>query len=476
MFNKSKIKEIMPMLLPEIRVKNFCEVELGLNDKSALLESERCLNCKNPPCVKGCPVGVEIPKFIQFIKNGDTNSAYKTILKDNIFPAVCGRVCPQEKQCESLCVRGKTGEPVAIGSLERYCADKSLNYECSDEDKVKNKKTKCISEINAHKIAVVGSGPSGLTCASELAELGCEVTVFEALHTPGGVLAYGIPEFRLPRKVLDRELENLKNKGVNIVNNVVVGKSISINSLFEEGYSAIYISSGAGLPKFMNIPGEGLSGIYCANEFLTRVNLMHAQKENYDTPIVPPQNAIIVGGGNVAMDAARVAKRLGAKKVTVVYRRTENEMPARKAEISHAKEEGIEFLFLSNPKRFLGENGKLTEVECIKMQIDKEDSSGRKSVIPIEGSEFRIPVDMAVIAVGNSPNTIIKNSESGLDFDSRGRIIIDSDTMQTSRKFIYAGGDAVTGAATVILAMGAGKKAAHRIVYDLNHVEVEDGR
>lgn len=476
MFNKSKVKEIMPMLLPEIRIKNFCEVELGLNDKSALLEAERCLNCKNSPCVKGCPVGVEIPKFIKFIKNGDIDSAYETILKNNIFPAVCGRVCPQEKQCESMCVRGKTGEPVAIGSLERYCADKSLNYECRDKNKAKEQKTKCISEAKVHKIAVVGSGPSGLTCASELAELGCEVTVFEALHTSGGVLAYGIPEFRLPRKVLNRELENLKDKGVDIVNNVVVGKSISINSLFEEGYSAVYISSGAGLPKFMNIPGEGLSGIYCANEFLTRVNLMHAQEEKYDTPIVPPKNVIIVGGGNVAMDAARVAKRLGAEKVTVMYRRTETEMPARKAEIFHAKEEGIEFLFLSNPIRFLGENGKLTKVECIKMRTAQEDSSGRKSVVPIEGSEFNISVDTAVIAVGNSPNTIIKSTESGLDFDSRGRITVNSDTMQTSRKFVYAGGDAVTGAATVILAMGAGKKAAHRIFHDLNNAELEDGK
>lgn len=472
MFNKNKFKESMPMLSAEARVKNFEEVELGLSDKHALLEAQRCLNCKNSPCVKGCPVGVEIPKFIQFIKSGDTDSAYKTILKSNIFPAVCGRVCPQERQCEASCVRGKSGESVAIGNLERYCADKNLNYNL--ENKFKKEKMKCISEKCSHKIAIVGSGPSGLTCASELMELGCKVTVFEALHTPGGVLAYGIPEFRLPRKVLDKELENLKDRGVEIITDVVVGKSVSINSLFEKGYDAVYISSGAGLPKFMNIPGESLSGIYCANEFLTRVNLMHAQKEEYDTPIIQPKNIVIIGGGNVAMDAARVAKRLGAEKVTVVYRRTESDMPARRAEIFHAKEEGIEFLFLSNPKSFLGENGKLAEIECVKMRMAQEDASGRKSVEAIPDSEFRIIADTVVIAVGNSPNMIIKNSESGLDFDSYGRIIVNSDTMQTSRKFVYAGGDAVTGAATVILAMGAGKKAAQRIFYDLNSKKSED--
>lgn len=458
MFNKSKFKEPMPVLSPEIRIKNFKEVELGLDDNSALREAERCLNCKNPPCVKGCPVGVKIPDFIKCIKDNDVNSAYKTILKDNIFPAVCGRVCPQEKQCEAKCVRNKSGEPVAIGSLERYCADKNNE----------NEKSECILSNNQHKIAVVGSGPSGLTCASELAGLGFEVTVFEALHIPGGVLAYGIPEFRLPRKVLAHELENLKNKGVKILTNVVAGQSFSIDSLFDQGYSAVYISSGAGLPNFMNIPGEGMSGIYSANEFLTRVNLMHANKEEYDTPIPPVKKVAVIGAGNVAMDAARVAKRLGAEKVTVIYRRTENEMPARRAEVIHAKEEGIEFLFLSNPKRFLGENGIVSKIECVKMKLEEKDSSGRKSVSVIPDSEFEVLADTVIVAIGNSPNSLIRNSEPELEFDSKGRIITDLQTSQTSRKFVYAGGDAVTGAATVIQAMGAGKKAAHQIFYDLN--------
>ncbi len=467
MFNKSKFKETMPVVPAQIRITNFNEVELGLSDKSALLEADRCLNCKNSPCVKGCPVGVEIPKFIEFIKKGDANSAYKTILKDNIFPAICGRVCPQEKQCEAHCIRGKSGDSVAIGSLERYVADKILNSD--DNKEIQNKKTDDISGNKKHKIAIVGSGPSGLTCASELTELGLEATVFEALHTPGGVLSYGIPEFRLPRKVLKKELEVLKNKGVKIVTNAVVGKSFLIDSLFNMGYSAVYIASGAGLPRFMNIPGEGLSGVYSANEFLTRVNLMHAEKEKYDTPIIFPKKLVVVGGGNVAMDAARVAKRLGAENVTVLYRRTESE-------ISHAKEEGIEFLFLSNPTKFLGQNGKLTNIECIKMSMGEKDFSGRKSVSPIPGSEFLVSADTAVIAVGNSPNTIIKNSENNLDFDSYGRIIVDSQTLRTSKKFVYAGGDAVTGAATVILAMGAGKKAAHQIFNDLKSIESEGER
>ncbi len=474
MFNKSKIKETMPVLPAQIRITNFNEVELGFSDNSALLEASRCLNCKNSPCVKGCPVGIEIPKFIEFIKNGDTDSAYKTILKDNIFPAICGRVCPQEKQCEAHCIRGKSGDSVAIGNLERYVADKILNS--NDNKEIQNKKTEDISGNKKHKIAIVGSGPSGLTCASELTELGLEATVFEALHTPGGVLSYGIPEFRLPRKVLIKELEVLKNKGVNIVTNAVVGKSFSIDSLFDMGYSAVYIASGAGLPRFMNISGEGLSGVYSANEFLTRVNLMHAEKEKYDTPIIFPKKLVVVGGGNVAMDAARVAKRLGVENVTVLYRRTESEMPARKAEINHAKEEGIEFLFLSNPTKFLGQNGKLTEVECIKMSTGDEDFSGRRSVSPIPGSEFFVPADTAVIAVGNSPNAIIKNSENSLNFDSSGRIVVDSQTLRTSKKFVYAGGDAVTGAATVILAMGAGKKAAHQIFNDLKSIESEGER
>ena len=455
MINNSKFKEQMPMQNAEERAKNFEEVELGFSDESALKEARRCLNCKARPCVKGCPVGVQIPDFIKSVCDNDLEGAYNIITKDNAFPAICGRVCPQEKQCESMCIRGKAGEPVSIGRLERFVADKFIKSGLKQKN-LENKKS-------GNKVAVIGSGPSGLACASELSDFGYEVTIFEALHEVGGVLTYGIPEFRLPRNVLDYEVKNLKNKGVKIVTDTVAGKSFSISDLFKEGYKAVYIASGAGLPKFMNISGEGMPGVYSANEFLTRVNLMKAYKENYDTPIIKPKNVLVIGGGNVAMDAARCAKRLGAEKVTVMYRRTEEEMPARKEEINHAKEEGIEFLFLSNPIKYFGDSGKVEGASYIKMKPGDIDASGRRSVIPLEDKTYEIKADTVVVAVGNASNPIIKNSCSEIEFDERGRIKVDPDTLETSYKSVYAGGDIVTGAATVILAMGAGKKAAHSI-------------
>lgn len=455
MINNSKTKEPMPMQNALERSKNFGEVELGLSDESALNEARRCLNCKARPCVKGCPVGVRIPDFIKSICDNDCAGAYNIITKDNAFPAMCGRVCPQEKQCEAMCVRGKTGEPVSIGRLERYVADKFIKSGLKHKDS-ENKKT-------GYKVAVVGSGPSGLACASELARFGHEVTIFEALHKVGGVLTYGIPEFRLPRSILNYEIESLKSKGVNIVTDTIIGKSFSISDLFKEGYKAVYIASGAGLPKFMNIPGEGMPGVYSANEFLTRINLMKAYKEDYDTPIIKPKNVVVVGGGNVAMDAARCAKRLGADRVTVIYRRTEEEMPARKDEISHAKEEEIEFLFLSNPIKYFGNNAKVEGVEYIKMKLGDVDSSGRKSVTPIHDKTYKLEADTVIVAIGNASNPIIKNSCPEIEFDERGRIRVNPETLETSYKLVYAGGDIVTGAATVILAMGAGKKAAYSI-------------
>lgn len=461
MINSSKTKTPALSADPQKRINNFNEVELGFNDKSALQEALRCLNCKARPCVSGCPVGVKIPEFIGFIKSGDISAAYKTITESNSFPAICGRVCPQEKQCEARCVRGKTGEPVAIGCLERYVADKNADIGESMQ------KIECFSKKDCYKVAIVGSGPSGLACASELAKKGVSVTVYEALHFAGGVLSYGIPEFRLPESVLSRELQNLKSMGVRIITNVVVGKTITIDDLFAQGYKAVYISSGAGLPRFMNIPGEGAAGVYSANEFLTRINLMKAYNENYDTPINIPGKVLVTGGGNVAMDAARCARRLGNAEVTVMYRRSESEMPARRAEILHAKEEGIKFEFLSTPTEFLHENGKVFGAKCIKMKKEGCDNSGRSAVASIPGSEFEVKADTVIIAIGNMPNTLIKNSQCKIDFDSRGKIITQNNSTRTSRPFVYAGGDAVTGAATVILAMGAGKLAAKEIVKDL---------
>ncbi|MBQ6143066.1 MAG: NADPH-dependent glutamate synthase [Clostridia bacterium] len=461
MINNSKVKEPVNVQDPKERIKNFKEVELGFSDKNAKKEAQRCLNCKAKPCVSACPVGVDIPSFISKIANDDVKSAYEIITKNNSFPAICGRVCPQEKQCELKCIRGRTGEPVSIGRLERYAADKNLNNLPSNIN---------ISDDKKHKIAVVGSGPSGLACASELLKMGFKVTIFEALHTVGGVLSYGIPEFRLPREILEFEVQKLKDSGAKIITNVIVGKSLKIDDLFKNGYKAVYIASGAGLPRFMNIPGEGLSGVYSANEFLTRINLMKSYKDEYDTPIVKPKKVLVIGGGNVAMDAARCAKRLGNSDVTVVYRRTENEMPARKDEILHAKEEGINFMFLSNPVEFFGAEGKVNGAKCVKMKIADEEESGRKSVVPIPEETFEIMGDTVIVAIGNDSNETIKEASDGINFDGRGRIITNPETCRTSQPFVYAGGDIVTGAATVILAMGAGKTAAKQIAKDvLNH-------
>ncbi len=462
MINKSKEKEPMPVQSPEKRIKNFDEVELGYTDEIALKEAQRCLNCKNKPCVAGCPVGVKISEFISQICKGDYKSAYEIISQNNSFPAVCGRVCPQEKQCEAVCMRGKMGEPVAIGRLERFVADKS--FSCN---KFKNKYNN--TPVQKHKIAVVGSGPAGLTCASELSKKGFDVTIFEALHCIGGVLSYGIPQFRLPRKILDKEIQSLKENGVKIITDAVIGKSLSIDKIFEKGYSAVYISTGAGLPKFMGIKGESLSGIYSANEFLTRINLMKAHDDKYDTPLTNIKNVIVVGGGNVAMDAARCAIRVGAESVTVMYRRSEAEMPARLDEINHAKEEGIKFSFLSNPVEFYGEDGRVLGAKYLKMKFSEEDDTGRRSVVPVSDEKFDMKADTVIVAIGNGANSLITDSTEGLECDSRGRIVIKKGETRTSKKGVYAGGDIVTGAATVILAMGAGKKAAEEIAEDLQN-------
>lgn len=460
MINKSKTKEKMPISSAESRIKNFEEVELGYSEESAINEASRCLGCKNKPCVSGCPVNVKIPDFIKNIREKNFSKSYEIICEDNSFPAICGRVCPQEKQCEKKCVRGKSGEPVAIGRLERFVADYNIGKKHEDLN---------INPINSHKIAVIGCGPSGLACASELLKFGYDVTIFEALHEPGGVLSYGIPEFRLPRNILKKEIENLVKKGLKIEKNIIIGKSLSIQNLFENGFKAVYISTGAGLPRFMNIPGEGLSGVYCANEFLTRINLMKSYKEEYDTPIVKPKKVLVIGGGNVAMDAARCARRLGNPEVTIMYRRTEDEMPARKDEITHAKEEGIEFLFLSNPVEFFGKEGKVIGAKYNKMKLSDEDNTGRKSVIPISDEKFDIFADTIIVAIGNDSNKMIREASDDIKFDDRGRIIADPETLRTTQPFVYAGGDIVTGAATVILAMGAGKKAAKQIMHDINN-------
>lgn len=454
MANMSKYKVKMPQQHPDVRNKNFQEVALGYTKEQAIEEATRCIDCKNPRCVQGCPVNVPIPQFIDAIKNEKFDEAYKIITSQNALPAICGRVCPQESQCESMCVRGVKGEPVAIGRLERFAADQNMD---TPHEKV-------VDKPNGHKVAIVGSGPAGLTCAGELAKLGYDVTIFEALHEPGGVLVYGIPEFRLPKKLVAKEIEKLQDLGVEIVKNVIVGKSITVDELLEEGYGAIFIGSGAGLPKFMNIPGENLNGVYSANEFLTRSNLMRAyDPENNPTPIYVGKSTAVVGGGNVAMDSARTAKRLGAEHVHIVYRRSEEEMPARLEEIEHAKEEGIELNLLTNPTRIIGEDGWVKGIECIKMELGEPDASGRRRPVEIEGSEFIMDVDTVIIAIGQSPNPLIKDTTDGLDTHDWGGIIVDEETMATSKDGVYAGGDAVTGAATVILAMGAGKKAAQAI-------------
>ncbi len=453
--NLSNNQTPMPCLKPEERVDNFNEVEKGYDKFSAENEALRCLNCVSKPCVTMCPVNIDIPGFINNICSGDLDKSYSILYNYNALPAVCGRVCPQEKQCQMACVRGRNGEPVAIGRLERYVADNHKKLNLKPEPN------------NGCKVAIVGSGPSGIACAKELATLGYSVTIFEALHSPGGVMLYGIPEFRLPKKILEKEISDLACLGVNIQTDVVIGKTLSIDKLLGElEFKAVYISTGAGTPKFLGIPGETLPGVYSANEFLTRINLMHAYSQEYDTPVLQAKRTVIVGGGNVAIDAARCARRLGSE-VTIVYRRTETEMPARKEEIVHAKEEGIKFLFLSNPTKICAENGKITHMQCVKMEYLVNESSQEKKLCAIKNETFDLQAECVIIAIGTSPNAIIKDSCSDIEFDDRGRIKVNDETLRTSKKRVYAGGDIVTGAATVILALKYGKKAAQNIHKDL---------
>ena len=456
-------KHPAPSQEPSVRAHNFSEVSLGYSAEVAVEEAKRCLNCKAQPCVDGCPVNVQIPKFISQMTEGDFEGAYQTIARTSSLPAVCGRVCPQETQCESRCTLGKKFEPVAIGRLERFAADWH-NEHATEKARA--------PESNGRRVAIVGSGPAGLTCAGDLAKKGYRATVFEALHAAGGVLVYGIPEFRLPKRIVAKEVETLKELGVEFATNVVIGKTLSVDELFADGYEAVFIGSGAGLPNFMNIPGESLKGVYSANEFLTRSNLMGAFRDDAATPIMKGGNVAVVGGGNVAMDAARTALRLGAENVYIVYRRSMDELPARREEVEHAQEEGIDFRLLCNPTEILGyrnpenprdeKNGFVVGLRCVKMELGEPDASGRRRPIAIPGSEFELAVDTVVIAIGTSPNPLIKSTTSGLDVNRWGGIIAD-ETGQTSREGVFAGGDAVTGAATVISAMGAGKAAAKAI-------------
>lgn len=451
--NMSPTRNEMPTQDAGIRSTNFGEVALGYSEETAINEALRCLECKNMPCVSGCPVNIHIPEFIAKIKEGDFEAAYQVIAKSSSLPAVCGRVCPQETQCEAKCVRGIKGESVGIGRLERFVADWHNTH---------NTDAVLKPESNGHKVAIVGSGPSGLACAGDLAKKGYEVTVFEALHVAGGVLVYGIPEFRLPKAVVKREVDTLKALGVKIETNVVIGKTITVDELFENGFEAVFIGSGAGLPRFMGIPGEALNGVYSANEFLTRNNLMKAYKSDSATPVMQTKKTVVVGGGNVAMDAARTAKRLGAD-VTVVYRRTEKELPARREEVEHAIEEGIVFKFLTNPLEIKGENGWVKTVVCEQMELGEPDASGRARPVKIPDSDFEVEADCVIMSIGTSPNPLIKSTTDGLEVNRWGGIIVEEETGLTSREGVYAGGDAVTGAATVILAMGAGKTAAKAI-------------
>lgn len=456
-------KHEMPVQAPEERAHNFREVALGYPEQAALAEAERCLSCPNHPCTEGCPVGIRIPEFITKIKERDYEGAYEIITQTSSLPAVCGRVCPQETQCESRCTMGIRFEPVGIGRLERFVADWHNEYSSS---------APAVPEPNGHRVAVVGSGPSGLTCAGDLAKKGYKVTVFEALHTAGGVLVYGIPEFRLPKTIVAGEVETLKALGVDIETNVVIGKTLTVDELFDMGYEAVFIGSGAGLPNFMGIPGESLKGVYSANEFLTRSNLMKAYRNDSDTPIMKGGKVAVVGGGNVAMDAARTALRLGAEKVYIVYRRSMTELPARKEEVEHAQEEGIEFRLLCNPVEILGYensedprdpmNGFVTGIRCIRMELGEPDEKGRRRPVEVEGSEFDLDVTAVIMAIGTSPNPLIKNTTDGLEVNKRGGIIANENGL-TSRDAVFAGGDAVTGSATVISAMGAGKVAAKAI-------------
>ncbi|MBE6705804.1 MAG: NADPH-dependent glutamate synthase [Ruminococcaceae bacterium] len=462
--NMNPKKNEMPTQAPEVRAHNFSEVALGYSEETAIDEALRCLGCKNMPCVGGCPVNIRIPDFIAKIKEGDFEGAYQIISKDSSLPAVCGRVCPQETQCESKCVRGIKGEPVGIGRLERFVADWHMAH---------SGETPECAESNGHKVAVIGSGPSGLTCAGDLAKKGYKVTVFEALHTAGGVLVYGIPEFRLPKAIVQKEVDGLIAMGVDIETNMIIGKTLTIDELFGMGYEAVFIGSGAGLPNFMGIPGESYKGVYSANEFLTRSNLMKAYLDTPDTPIMKGGKVAVVGGGNVAMDAARTALRLGAEKVYIVYRRSMEELPARREEVEHAEEEGIEFKILTNPVEILGyenkddkrdpKNGFVTGIKCVKMELGEPDARGRRRPIEIPGSEFVMDVDAVVMSIGTSPNPLIKSTTEGLEVNKYGGIIVEEGTGKTTKDAVYAGGDAVTGAATVISAMGAGKAAAKAI-------------
>ncbi len=463
-----KPRNPMPTQDPSVRAGNFQEVALGYTPQVAVAEAQRCLNCKNAPCVAGCPVNVNIPRFLSYVKEGDFASAYATIRESSSLPAVCGRVCPQESQCESRCTMGIKFQPVAIGRVERFVADWHNENNTVPADK---------PALNGHRVAVVGSGPAGLTCAGDLARLGYAVTVFEALHTPGGVLVYGIPEFRLPKAIVAKEVAGLKALGVDIRTNVVIGKTLTVDELLEEGFEAVFIGSGAGLPNFMGIPGESLNGVYSANEFLTRSNLMKAYEAAPHTPIMKGGRVAVVGGGNVAMDAARTALRLGADRVTIVYRRSMEELPARREEVEHAMEEGVEFRLLHNPVEILGyhneadprdeKNGFVTGMKCIRMELGEPDARGRRRPVPVEGSEFVLEVDTVIMAIGTSPNPLIKNTTTGLQTAPFGGIIAD-EWGRTSHPAVFAGGDAVTGAATVISAMGAGKTAARAIHRLLN--------
>ncbi len=455
--NMSLKKVKMPEQDPNVRNKNFEEVALGYTEEMAIEEAKRCLNCKHRPCMGGCPVNVKIPEFIKLVSEGKFEEAYYKIRETNNLPAICGRVCPQETQCEKVCVRGIKGEAVAIGRLERFVADWYMaNCKAEPERAAKN----------GRKVAVIGAGPAGLTCAADLAKMGYDVTIFEAFHTAGGVLMYGIPEFRLPKELVQKEIDNVRQLGVDIKTNMVIGKVLSVDELLnDEGFDAVFIGTGAGLPNFMGIPGENLNGVYSANEFLTRINLMKAYRfPEYDTPIKIGRNVAVVGGGNVAMDAARSAKRLGAENVYIVYRRSEAEMPARLEEVHHAKEEGIIFKTLTNPVRIIGtEDGWVKGIECISMELGEPDSSGRRRPVPVAGSEHIMDVDTVIIAIGQSPNPLIKSTTPDLETHKWGGIVTDEETGMTSKEGVFAGGDAVTGAATVILAMGAGKKAAAAI-------------
>lgn len=457
-------KNEMPVQQPLVRAGNFNEVALGYTPELAVAEAKRCLNCKNRPCVDGCPVNISIPDFITKVKDGDFDGAYNVIAESSSLPAVCGRVCPQETQCESKCTLGIKFEPVGIGRLERFVADRHNNNNNSLPE---------LPKPNGHRVAVVGSGPSGLACAGDLAKKGYKVTVFEALHLAGGVLVYGIPEFRLPKEIVKKEVETLKKYGVDIETNVVIGKTITVDELFEDGYEAVFVGSGAGLPRFMGIAGEGLKGVYSANEFLTRANLMKAYESNSQTPVMRAESVAVVGGGNVAMDAARTALRLGAEKVYIVYRRSMEELPARKEEVEHAEEEGVKFEILRNPVEIIGynnqndrrdpKNGFVSGIKLRRCELGEPDERGRRRPIEIEGSEYVLPVDCVIMAIGTSPNPLIKNTTKGLEVNKHGGIIVEEGTGATSKKGVFAGGDAVTGAATVILAMGAGKTAAKAI-------------